>query len=94
MPESPIQGKSLAVIAKDIAEGYHYLSPMSLKKFAKEDYKDLYQALKKTQKEIRGDKFPIHDVEKIRQRNMKLQRLHQSLMVLEHAAKEKRILLY
>ena len=94
MPQSQIQGKSLTAVAKDIAEGYNSLNPPLLKKFDPEAFKNLHQALKKFQKEIRGEKFPLHDVEGIRKRNTKLQRLHQAIMVLEYIAKEKRILLY
>ena len=94
MPQSQIQGKSLTAIAKDIAEGYNSLNPTMLKKFDQEAFKNLYQALKKLQKEIRGEKFPLHDIEGIRKRNTRLQRLHQALMVLEYTAKEKKILLY
>jgi len=94
MSQSQIQGKSLTAISKDIAEGYNSLNPTMFKKFDQEAFKDLHQALKKLQKEIRGEKFPLHDVEGIRKRNTRLQRLHQAIMVLEYAAREKRILLY
>jgi hypothetical protein len=94
MAESQIQGKSHTAIAKDIAEGYNSLNPIVLKKFDPEAFKNLHQVLKKLQKEIRGEKFPLHDIEGIRKRNMKLQRLHQAIMVLEYSAREKRILLY
>ena len=94
MTQSQIQGKSLTAIAKDIVEGYNSLNPTMFKKFDQETFKNLHQALKKLQKEIRGEKFPTHDIEGIRKRNTKLQRLHQGLMVLEYAAKEKKILLY
>ena len=94
MPEAQIQGKSHTAIAKDIAEGYNTLNPILLKKFDQEAFKNLHQVLKKLQKEIRGEKFPLHDVGGIRKRNMKLQRLHQAIMVLEYSAREKRILLY
>ncbi|MCI0529550.1 MAG: hypothetical protein L0Y56_19080 [Nitrospira sp.] len=94
MPEGQIQGKSHTAVAKDIAEGYNTLNPILLKKFDQEAFKNLHQVLKKLQKGIRSEKFPIHDVEGIRKRNMKLQRLHQALMVLEYSAKEKKILLY
>ena len=94
MSESQILGKSLAAIAKDIAEGYNVLSPAFLKKFDHEAFKNLHQMLKKLQKDIRGEKFPLHDVQGIRKRNMRLQRLHQAMMVLEYTAKENKILLY
>lgn len=96
MANNQIGGKNLAAVARNIADGFLYLNPLVLKKLKleKETYKGLYQQIKKTQTEIRNEKFPLHDVVGIRNRNMKLQRLHQALIVLEHTAKEKTVLLY
>ena len=91
MADNQVQGKSLIAIAKDIAEGFAVLNPMILKRFEKETYKNLYRQLKKIQTETRSESFPSHDTLKIRKRNTKLQRLHTAIMILEHAAKEKRI---
>ncbi len=91
MAEGQIQGKSITSAAKDIAEGYMVLNPMILKRFENETYKALHQELRKTQREIRSESFPTHDTLGIRRRNTRLQRLHTALMILEHAAKEKRI---
>lgn len=94
MAESQFQGKSLSAISKDIADGYNYLSPTILKKFDQEGFKNLHQILKKIQRDIRSEKFPLHDIQGIRKRNMRLQRLHQALTILEYAAKERKVLLY
>jgi hypothetical protein len=94
MAESQIQGKSLNAMARDIADGYNYINSLFLKKFDYESFKNLHQMLKKIQRDIRGEKFPLHDVQGIRKRNIKLQRLHQALIVLEHTAKEKKLVLY
>lgn len=91
MAEGQIQGKSVASSAKDIAEGFMVLNPLVMKRFEKEMYKALYQQLKKVQREVRSESFPTHDTLGIRKRNTRLQRLHTALVVLEHAAKEKRI---
>jgi hypothetical protein len=93
MADNQVQGKSIIAIAKDIAEGFALLNPILLKRFEEGTYKILYRQLKKTQTETRSESFPTHDTLGIRRRNMKLQRLHTALMILEHAAKEKRILL-
>lgn len=91
MAEGQIQGKSVASVAKDIAEGFMVLNPLVMKRFEKEMYKALYQQMKKVQREVRSESFPTHDTLGIRKRNTRLQRLHTALVVLEHAAKEKRI---
>jgi hypothetical protein len=90
MPQNQIQGKSIKAIAKDIVEGFAFLNPIFLKKFDHDAFKTLHHTLKKTQTEIRTEKFPLHDVSKLRKRNMRLQRLHQAMMILEYAAKEKK----
>ncbi|TAK09076.1 MAG: hypothetical protein EPO39_03155 [Candidatus Manganitrophaceae bacterium] len=91
MAEGQIQGKSVGTVAKDIADGFMVLNPMVLKRFENETYKTLHQQLRKVQREVRSESFPTHDTLGIRKRNTRLQRLHTALMVLEHAAKEKRI---
>lgn len=78
-------------IAKDIAEGFALLNPLMLKRFEEGTYKNLHQQLRKIQTETRSQSFPTHDTLGIRKRNTRLQRLHTALMILEHAAKEKRI---
>ena len=93
MGEAQVRGKSIAAIAKDVAEGYLFLNPLVLKKLEPSAYKRLHHELKKAQNEIRGENFPLHDTQAIRQRNMRLQRLHSALTILEHTAKEKKIIL-
>jgi hypothetical protein len=45
----------------------------------------------KVQMEIRAEKFPFNDVHAIRRRNMRLQRLHTSLIILKNFSRERRI---
>lgn len=89
-----LKGKSVLAIAKDIADGFFFLNPIILKGFDEEGLKELYHNLIKVQSEIRGEKFPTNDVEAIRRRNMKLQRLHNSMFILKNFARERRIFLY
>jgi hypothetical protein len=94
MESADFRGKSLAATARDIAEGYVSLNPILLKKFGPDDYKNLYHHMRKIQAEIRTEKFPLHDTLSIRNRNMRLQRLHNAIIVLHHIAKERRVILY
>ena len=91
MGEAQILGKSMIAIAKDIADGYVMLNPIVLKKFDHDAYKGLHQHIRKLQNDTRSEKFPMHDTLSIRKRNLKLQRLHNAIIVLEHSAREKRI---
>ena len=93
MPENIVSGKSLAAVASGIADGFIYLNPIVLKGFPTDIYKDLYNQMRKLQTEIRIEKFPSHDQAAIRNRNLRLQRLHQALVVLQNSARIKKIVL-
>lgn len=88
-----VRGKSLEAIAKDISDGYVTVNPIFLKSLDEETIKGLYQAIQKVQAIIRGEKFPFNDIEAIRTRNMRLQRLHLALVVLKNFARERKIIL-
>ena len=91
MAESQLRGKSLSAIAKDVADGFVVFNPLILKPLDGAAYKELLHQLKKAQQEARGAKFPTHDIDGIRKRNMRLQRLHQAITILEHEARERRL---
>ncbi len=93
MQDNIVRGKSLAAVASDIAEGYLYLNPLILKDFPAETYKDLFTQMRKLQTNIRAEKFPLHDQTAMRNRNMRLQRLHQAIVVLQNSARIKKIML-
>jgi len=88
-----VRGKSLKAIARDISDGYATVNPLFLKPFDAETLKALYHEVMKTQAEIRGEKFPFSDVQAIRWRNMRLQRLHTTAMIIRTYARDKRITL-
>jgi hypothetical protein len=82
-----LRGKSLVAVTRDIADGYLTVNPLFLKPLDRESLEQLYSQIMKHQIEIRSEKFPHHDVETIRRRNMRLQRLHNSLIVIKNFAK-------
>lgn len=88
---SNIRGKSLKAIAQDISDGYVTVNPLFLKPFDNDSLKKLYQEIMKTQADIRAEKFPYNDVQAIRWRNMRLQRLHSAAMILKNFARDRRI---
>ena len=91
MAEAQIRGRSLAMIAKDVADGFMTFNTLVLKPLEESAYKDLYRHLKKAQLNARTEKFPTSDPNGIRKRNMKLQRLHQAITILEHQAKARQV---
>lgn len=94
MAGQQIKGKSIIAVANDIVDGFLYLNAIVLKKYDIETYKTLYHGLKKHQKTVRSEPFPANDTLKIRKRNIRLQRLHTAIMILEHSAKAKRMSIF
>ncbi len=80
-------------MAKDIMEGYVILNPLVLKKFDETSLKELHQHLRKLQTTIRAGGVDLTNPEATRNRNQKLQRLHQAMAVLENQAKLQKIIL-
>lgn len=91
MAESGFRGKSMRVVAVDVAEGFISVNPLLLKKFDKDMIKELYDHLNKALTGTRNEKTDFTDQPALRTRNMKLQRLHNAMIVLRNIAREKRI---
>ena len=88
---SGVGGKSMKAVASDVGEGYMTINPLVLKKFDKDMIKDLYEHLNKAMGAARNLAVPLNDILAMRQKNMKLQRLHNSIILLRNTAREKRI---
>lgn len=93
MAETGFKGKSMKAVAVDVAEGYISVNPLLIKKFDQEMVKALYENLNKAMTATRNEKIVLTDQAAIRMRNMKLQRLHNAMIVLRNIAREKRIAL-
>jgi hypothetical protein len=91
MAEGGFRGKSMRVVALDVAEGYVSVNPLLLKRFDKDMVKELYDYLNKALTLTRNEKTDFTDHVVLRTRNMKLQRLHNAMIVLRNIAREKRI---
>jgi hypothetical protein len=91
MAEGGFRGKSMRVIALDVSEGYISVNPLFVKKFDKDMVKELYDHLNKALTLTRNEKTDFTDHVVLRTRNMKLQRLHNAMIVLRNIAREKRI---
>jgi hypothetical protein len=86
-----VGGKSMKAVANDVGEGYMTINPLVLKKFDKDMIKDLFEHLTKAMNAARNIAVPLNDMVAMRQKNMKLQRLHNSIVILRNMAREKRI---
>ncbi len=87
---SGFKGKSMKAIAGDVAEGYIAINPLFLKKFDRDMVKDLYEFLNKAMNMVRLEKIELTNHTAVRIRNMKLQRLHNAIIILRNTAREKR----
>ncbi len=91
MAQGGFQGKSMRSVAFDVAEGYIFVNPLFLKRFDKDQIKELYDHLNKALTALRTEKIDLADQSAMRTRNMKLQRLHNAMIILRNAARERRI---
>jgi len=89
-----LDGIGLKAFANEVADGFKFINPLVLKSFEIETYKDIYKYLTKIQREIRSEPFPTNNIPKIRRRNIRLQRLNNAMIVLQHSAKIKKVLLF
>lgn len=88
-----VRGKSTKALTVDVAEGYVAVNPLFLKSFDADSLKDFYQQIDKTQKDLRAERFPTNDVQAIRMRNLKLQRLYSAQMIIRNFARDRRVAL-
>lgn len=88
-----VRGKSNKAITMDVAEGYVAVNPIFLKPFDPETLKEFYHEIDKAQKFLRSEKFPANDIQAIRLRNLKLQRLYLATVIIRTFARERRITL-
>ena len=82
--------KNLKAIASDIAEGYVSVTPLYLKPFNEVSLKSLYSIAMKVQAGIRDEPFPYREIDLIRKRSLKLQRLYTALIVIKNTAHERK----
>lgn len=93
MPVSSIRGKSLKAMAYDIADGYVTVNPLFLKPLDIDSLTGLYHEIIQTQVSIRGEKIILSDSPSVRMRNVRLQRLYSSLMIIKNFVRERRIVM-
>ena len=86
-----VRGQNSKALTVDVADGYVAINPLFLKSFDTESLKDFYHQIDKTQKELRAERFPTNDIQAIRMRNLKLQRLYSAQVVIQNFARERRI---
>jgi hypothetical protein len=89
--EGSTQSRNLALLAKDVMEGYLTLNPLVLRRYNEATCKELHRQLRRLQTTIRIESVDLGNQTSLRIRNHRLQRMHQATGVLEHHAKLHRI---
>jgi len=82
-------GGSAWKMAKDITEGYLTVNLSNLKKYTVADLRLLAFELGKYERSIRGETMDLEDMEAIKSRNRRLQRISQAMMVMRDFAQRR-----
>ncbi|HUM01288.1 MAG TPA: hypothetical protein VL084_03315 [Thermoanaerobaculia bacterium] len=70
--------------ASDLAEGYLLLNPVTLKKYERHEIDALLQEIEKLSRDLRGQLIPQDQAEAVQQKNRKLLRLSQGVVMLQN----------
>ena len=89
--EGSTQSRNLALLAKDVMEGYLTLNPLVLRRYNESTCKELHRQLRRLQTTIRIESVNLANQAALRTRNHRLQRMSQAIGVLEHHARLNRI---
>lgn len=78
-------------LAEDISNGYFYVTLPYLKTLSTSEFKELYNALKIVQRDIRA--LVTTDTEDTKKKQMRLMRLNNVLTLMENYARKYRIII-
>lgn len=78
-------------LAEDISKGYFYVTPPYLKNLSAGEFKELYNALKIVQRDVRA--IVTTTQEDTKEKQMRLMRLNQVLTIMENFARKYKIIL-
>jgi len=78
-------------LAEDISKGYFYVTPPYLKNLTPGEFKELYNALKIVQRDVRA--VVTTTLEETKEKQMRLVRLNQVITVMENFAKKYKIII-
>jgi len=70
--------------ASDLAEGYLLLNPVTLRKYERHEIDALLVEIEKLSRDLRGQVIPQDQPEAMQQKNRKLLRLSQGVVVLQN----------
>ena len=69
-------------MARDIAEGYLMVTERTFKSLTRPDLDQLGFELERYLRDLRGEQYPLDDIQAIQARNRKIQRVNMAMMVM------------
>ncbi len=78
-------------MARDISEGYTSLNRAGLKKYTVGDLKTIKANLETVLREIRSEQLDLDDQQAIKNKNMRMSRINQTMIVINSYAKRRRL---
>ena len=82
-------GGSAWKMAKDITDGYLTVNLHNLKKFTLGELRQLSFELGKSERSVRGEQVDLSDMDAIKDKNRRLQRISQAFMVMRDFAQKR-----
>ena len=79
------------VLARDIADGYVILTVVNLRKYSHTDLRELYRNILIVQREVRQEQYEIDDIDNVKKKHMRLQRLFRGITTITNYAKPRKI---
>jgi hypothetical protein len=73
-------------LAYDVAQGYQQFTQATLRGYTIEDLKILLFNLNIVLREVRGTQVPLEDIEAVKDKNIKIRRLNQSISIIQSFA--------
>lgn len=87
---APFVGGSAPAMARQIADGFHLVSAVSLKRLQTPELDTLIFELEKRLRDTRSDIVDVNDIQATQQRNRKLMRIEGALRTIRGTAQSRR----
>ena len=86
-----ILGGNPKMLARDISDGFVILNMANIRKYTNQDIHELFQNIMIVQREIRQEQVELKDVEAVKKKQMRLQRLFRAITTITTYAKPRKI---
>ena len=88
---SSFLGGSVWAMVQGVAEGHHNITDRSFRSMNRSQLDQLAQEMERQLRDARGDQPPIDDMDRVKARNRKIQRLNSARMIMRGFRQRNRI---